>query len=117
MPETLAVMHAPAHIAVPMLPHALGEAIDVPSINFFLSRVQLGTEVTAPPGAMAVTPRSPSVLKEDKAVSHIMHTLESGKVPTMTLRIENWNDPVHSMVRGLIAYGLTLHIYNLEVFL
>ena len=57
---THAHTHACTHI--PIQPLALGEDIDVPFINCFLRRVQLGTEVIAPPGAVTVTPIPPSVL-------------------------------------------------------
>ena len=46
----------------PIHPLALGADIEVPFISCFLLSVQLGTDVTAPPGAVTHTPRSPSVL-------------------------------------------------------
>lgn len=48
----------------PMHPLALGDDIDVPFINCFFCKVQLGTEVMAPPGAEMLTPKSPSVLQK-----------------------------------------------------
>ena len=45
-----------------MQPQALGEDIDVPFINWFLDNVQLGTLVTAAPGAMMETPKWPSMV-------------------------------------------------------
>lgn len=47
---------------LPIHPHALGEDMEVPFISWLLWRVHLGTEVTAPPGAVMVTPMSPSSL-------------------------------------------------------
>ena len=47
----------------PMQPHALGEDMEVPFISWLFCSVQLGTEVTAPPGAVTETPRLPSVLQ------------------------------------------------------
>lgn len=41
-------------------PHALGEAMEVPFMNCRLSCVHCGTGAIAPPGALRVTPTSPS---------------------------------------------------------
>lgn len=43
-------------------PHALGEDMDVPFMSCVPRRVQFGTEAIAPPGALILTPRAPSVL-------------------------------------------------------
>lgn len=51
---------------LPMHPHALGDDMEVPFINWLLWKVHLGTEVTAPPGAVIVTPLSPSSLNHNK---------------------------------------------------
>lgn len=45
-----------------MPPQALGEDMDVPFISWVPRRVQLGTDAMAPPGALMLTPRAPSVL-------------------------------------------------------
>lgn len=45
-----------------MPPQALGDDMDVPFISWVPRRVQLGTEAMAPPGALMLTPRAPSVL-------------------------------------------------------
>lgn len=45
-----------------MPPHALGEDMDVPFMSCVPRRVQFGTEAIAPPGALILTPRAPSVL-------------------------------------------------------
>lgn len=45
-----------------MPPHALGEDMEVPFMSCVPRRVQLGTEAIAPPGALILTPRAPSVL-------------------------------------------------------
>lgn len=54
---------------IPMHPQAFGEDIEVPFISWLFLNVQFGTEVTAPPGAVIHTPKSPSHLctkKSDK---------------------------------------------------
>lgn len=56
-------MSLPASIRA-MPPHALGEDMDVPFISWVPLNVQLGTEAMAPPGALTLTPRAPSALKE-----------------------------------------------------
>lgn len=43
-------------------PQALGEDMEVPFISCVPRSVQLGTEAMAPPGALILTPRAPSVL-------------------------------------------------------
>ncbi len=43
-------------------PQALGEDMEVPFISCVPRSVQLGTEAMAPPGALMLTPRAPSVL-------------------------------------------------------
>lgn len=43
-------------------PQALGEDIDVPFISCVPRNVQFGTDAIAPPGALILTPRAPSVL-------------------------------------------------------
>lgn len=45
-----------------MPPQAFGEDIDVPFISWVPRSVQLGTDAMAPPGALMLTPRAPSVL-------------------------------------------------------
>lgn len=45
-----------------MPPQALGEDMEVPFISCVPRNVQLGTEAMAPPGALMLTPRAPSVL-------------------------------------------------------
>lgn len=45
-----------------MPPQAFGDDMDVPFISWVPRRVQLGTEAMAPPGALILTPRAPSVL-------------------------------------------------------
>lgn len=45
-----------------MPPQALGDDIEVPFINCVPRSVQLGTDAMAPPGALMLTPRAPSVL-------------------------------------------------------
>lgn len=52
---------APERISA-MPPQALGDDIDVPFISWVPRRVQLGTDAMAPPGALMLTPRAPSVL-------------------------------------------------------
>ena len=52
------------HATLPRHPQAFGEDMDVPFIIWLFCSVQLGTEVKAPPGAVILTPRSPSVLQE-----------------------------------------------------
>ena len=59
---------------LPIHPQTLGEDIEVPFINCFLRKVQLGTDVTAPPGAVTVTPRPPSALHIEK---HLALTIYS----------------------------------------
>lgn len=53
-------------------PHALGEDIEVPFISWVPRRVQFGTEAIAPPGALILTPRAPSALKNIKKID-ILH--------------------------------------------
>ena len=45
-----------------MPPQALGEDMEVPFISWVPRSVQLGTEAMAPPGALMLTPRAPSML-------------------------------------------------------
>lgn len=45
-----------------MPPHALGDDMDVPFMSWVPRRVQFGTEAMAPPGALMLTPRAPSVV-------------------------------------------------------
>lgn len=45
-----------------MPPQAFGDDMDVPFISWVPRRVQLGTDAIAPPGALILTPRAPSVL-------------------------------------------------------
>lgn len=45
-----------------MPPQAFGEDMDVPFISWVPRRVQLGTDAIAPPGALMLTPKAPSVL-------------------------------------------------------
>lgn len=45
-----------------MPPQALGDDMEVPFISWVPRRVQLGTDAMAPPGALMLTPRAPSVL-------------------------------------------------------
>lgn len=45
-----------------MPPQALGDDMDVPFISWVPRSVQLGTDAMAPPGALMLTPRAPSVL-------------------------------------------------------
>lgn len=45
-----------------MPPQALGEDMDVPFISCVPRRVQFGTDAMAPPGALMLTPRAPSVV-------------------------------------------------------
>lgn len=52
-----------------MPPQALGDDMDVPFMSWVPRSVQLGTEAMAPPGALTLTPRAPSALKESKAES------------------------------------------------
>ena len=52
---------APERISA-MPPQALGDDMDVPFISWVPRRVQLGTDAMAPPGALMLTPRAPSVL-------------------------------------------------------
>lgn len=47
---------------LPMPPQALGDDIEVPFISCDPFKVQLGTEVIAPPGAVILTPKAPSTL-------------------------------------------------------
>ena len=47
---------------IPIHPQALGDDMEVPFINWLFWCVQLGTEVTAPPGAVNETPSAPLVL-------------------------------------------------------
>lgn len=51
-----------------MPPHALGEDMDVPFMSCVPRRVQFGTEAIAPPGALILTPRAPSVLVEKNRI-------------------------------------------------
>ena len=51
----------PFHI--PIAPQALGEDMLVPFMSCVPRNVQLGTAAIAPPGALILTPRSPSVLQ------------------------------------------------------
>lgn len=50
------------HESIPTHPQAFGEDIEVPFISWLFFNVQFGTEVTAPPGAVIHTPKSPSEL-------------------------------------------------------
>lgn len=45
-----------------MPPQALGDDMDVPFISCVPRSVQFGTDAMAPPGALMLTPRAPSVL-------------------------------------------------------
>lgn len=45
-----------------MPPHALGDDMDVPFMSWVPRRVQFGTDAIAPPGALMLTPRAPSVV-------------------------------------------------------
>lgn len=45
-----------------MPPHALGDDMDVPFMSWVPRRVQFGTDAMAPPGALMLTPRAPSVV-------------------------------------------------------
>lgn len=45
-----------------MPPQAFGDDMDVPFISWVPRRVQFGTDAMAPPGALMLTPRAPSVL-------------------------------------------------------
>ena len=47
-----------------MPPQAFGDDIEVPFMSCELFRVHLGTEAIAPPGALILTPRAPSVLRK-----------------------------------------------------
>lgn len=58
---SISLMFVPESMSA-MPPHALGEDMDVPFINCVPRNVQLGTEAMAPPGALILTPRAPSVL-------------------------------------------------------
>lgn len=53
-----------------MPPQAFGEDIEVPFISSMPRRVQLGTDATAPPGAVMHTPRAPSTLIESKCTRY-----------------------------------------------
>lgn len=54
-------LDAPERISA-MPPQAFGDDMDVPFISWVPRRVQLGTDAIAPPGALMLTPRAPSVL-------------------------------------------------------
>lgn len=55
------ILNTPDRISA-MPPQALGDDMDVPFISWVPRRVQLGTDAMAPPGALMLTPRAPSVL-------------------------------------------------------
>lgn len=62
-----------------MHPQAFGEDMEVPFMSWFFFRVQFGTEVTAPPGAVIHTPKSPSELCDMyiREQRHIFDTIYS----------------------------------------
>ena len=47
----------------------MGEDIEVPFISWLPLRVQFGTDVMAPPGALMQTPNDPSTLQKRKVIN------------------------------------------------